>query len=220
MLSSQHGPAPSLWLQVWPWAAAGQEQLLWGWAGCLPQQTWRRRQNLPARSDSSQPCAAGSVCAKAEPSQGACGHHHSHWPPGQRASEGRGGHCTVLQCVPVWAAGPPKPKLVLLSAASNSPSTQGCRTQVQTSAKNDKVPPTAREGCGTPHQKLFRRLQLMSLTSASHPAQLRRAQGIRVWPLTCHTRTHIDPTLHCSPKPLAKVTVSAPTSEMEHRDTD
>lgn len=100
MLSSQHGPAPSLWLQVWPWAAAGQEQLLWGWAGCLPQQTWRRRQNLPARSDSSQPCAAGSVCAKAEPSQGACGHrtatgHQDKGPA--RAEVGTALCCSVSQ---------------------------------------------------------------------------------------------------------------------------
>lgn len=29
-----------------------------------------------------------------------------------------------------------------------------------------------------------------------------------VRPLTCYTRTRIDPTVHCSPKPLAKVTLS------------
>lgn len=50
----------------------------------------------------------------------------------------------------------------------------------------------------------------MSLTAASHPAQMRRVQGICVRPLTCCTRTHIDPMVHCSPKPLAKVTISAP----------
>lgn len=130
-------------------------------------------------------------------------------PPGQGASEGRGGHCAALWGVTAWSPQTQNPKLDFLPAGSNCPSMQGWRTPAQTRAlvpQNDKVPPTHRRGCGTPHKEPFRRLQVMSSAAAKPPCPAEEVQGI----LTCYTRTRIDPTVHCSPEPLAKVTASAP----------
>lgn len=98
MLSSQHGPAPALWLQVCPWGAkrAGR---------CHPPTA-----KPGGGAGPSQPCViparrrvrvrvTGWLWAAFSPSV----------PPGQGGREGRGGHCAV---VPVWGVtaallGPP-----------------------------------------------------------------------------------------------------------------